>query len=238
MISIEMPDPLAHDVVLQPKEEYSRRGMGDPASNQPVRQRISVGGPIHRRIDADSTDDAELLHFLKEEAADSDFYLVHVTCTLRHRDDEPFTEVLLELDLTQPGAPPAPIAWSMLPDRVTEPVEVSRTVSLGPTMKILGVGIEAKGEAGLKLTKQVPSLEALYELESTPSWALYRTDSIELRGLYRFHLVVRAPKGSAVIGTTSIEAKVRRKLLGVIPYRADLTSVPKALAFRLDSREP
>ncbi|GAA4348900.1 hypothetical protein [Angustibacter luteus] len=238
MTTIDMPDPVPLDLVLQPKEEFVRRGDGGPTSTEPVRQRISVGGPIYRGIDADSTDDPELRHFLAEDAADSDFYLVHLTCTLRHEDDEPFTEVLLEIDLGESGSAPAPIAWSMQPDRVTDAVEVSRTVSLGPTMKILGVGVEARGEAGRTLSRQVPSLEALYELESTPSWALYRTESVELRGLYRFHLVVRAPKDAAVTGTTSVEAKVRRKLLGVIPYRADLTAVPDALSFTLGGREP
>ncbi|MFG1818519.1 hypothetical protein ACGFIF_32470 [Kribbella sp. NPDC049174] len=237
MIVVEMPDPPMQDVVLEAKEEFVRSGDSDPAAAEPVRQRISVGGPIHRRIDADSTDDAELRHFLKEEAADSDFYLLHLTCTLRHTDDEPFTEALLELDLTAAGTETPPIAWSMQPDRMSDAVEVSRTVSLGPTMKILGVGIEAKGELARTVTRREAFLEAMYELESTPSWALYRTSSTELRGLYRFHLVVRTPKDARVTGTTTIEAKVRRKRFGVIPYRAVLTDVPATLSFQLDGSD-
>jgi hypothetical protein len=234
MTAVELPEPPQQDVVLEANEEYVRRGDSDPASKEPVRHRVSVGGPIHRRIDADTTDDAELRHFLKEEAADSDFYLLHLTCTLKHDEDEPFTEALLELDLTAAGAAVPPIAWSMQPDRLSHAVEVSRKVTLTPTMKILGVGVEVAGEAGRTVVKQQAFLEAMYELESTPSWGLYRTSSTELRGLYRFHLVVRTPKNTTVTGTTTIEAKVRRKRFGIIPYRAVLTEAPGTLSFRLD----
>lgn len=234
MIDLELPDPPLQDVVLEAHEEYVRRGDSDPASNEPVPRRISVGGPVHRRIAADSTDDAELRHFLKEEAADSDFYLLHLTCSLKHDEDEPFTEALLELDLTADGAAVPPIAWSMQPDRLSHAVEVSRKVTLTPTLKILGVGVEVAGEAGRTVTKQQAFLEAMYELESTPSWALYRTSSTELRGMYRFHLVVRTPKDTSVTGTTTIEAKVRRKRFGIIPYRAVLTDGPGTASFQLD----
>jgi len=191
---------------------------------------------VHRRIDTDSADDAELRRFVAGEAADSDFYLLHLTCTLRPAEEEPFTEALIEMDLAEEDGTDPPIAWSMQPDRMTDSVEVSRTVSLGPTLKLCGVGVDLKGEQSRKVTKQQVSVEAMYELESTPSWGLYRTSSSELRGLYRFHLVVRASKGSVVSGTTLVEAKIRRRRWGVIPYAADLAEVPQPLTFDLGSR--
>jgi hypothetical protein len=121
----------------------------------------------------------------------------------------------------------------MQPDKMVDAVEVSRTVSLGPSLKILGVGLDLKAEQQRSVNRQQVFLEAMYELESTPSWSLYRTEAVELRGLYRFHLVVRAPKDAMVTGTTLVEAKVRRRRFGVIPYRAGLTDIPQRLPFTL-----
>lgn len=237
MITIEMPEPPTHDLVLAPRDDQFRGDAPAPGAREPLRHRVSVGGPVFRRIEADdATDDMELRHFLAEEAVQSDFYLLHLTCTLRPSESEPFTEALIEISLTDPGLGAKPIAWSMQPDRLVDAVEVSRTVSLGPTLKILGVDLELKAEQQRTRTRQEPFLEAMYELESTPSWALYRTAGVELRGLYRFHLVVRAPKGAAVKGTTLVEAKVQRRLLGVIPYRASIANAQLPTAFTLQSR--
>jgi hypothetical protein len=233
MIAVELPDPPMQDLVLVPKAEHFRGQAGEPEAREPLRHRISIGGPVYRRIDADSTDDAELRRFLVEEAADSDFYLLHLVCTLRPSEEEPFKEVLIELDLAQKGGARAPIAWSMEPDRVTDAVELSRTFSLGPTLKFSGVGVDLTAGQGRKITKQEVFLEAMYELESTPSWGLYRTSSTELRGQQRFHLVIRAPKGSVVSGTTLVEAKVQRRRFGVIPFTAELGDAPRPLAFEL-----
>jgi hypothetical protein len=236
VITIEMPDPPMQDLVLAPKEDDFRGEAAEPEAREPLPHRISIGGPVHRRIKADATDDVELRRFLKDEAADWDFYLLHLTCTLRPAEEEPFTEALIELDLAQAGGAGAPIAWSMQPDRMVDPVEVSRTVNLGPTLKILGVGLNMKAEQQRKITKQEVFLEAMYELESTPSWGLYRTSSTKLRGLYRFHLVVRTPKDSTVSGTTLVEVKVRRRRFGVIPYSAALAELPRPLTFEVGSQ--
>lgn len=236
MIIFEVPDPPARDLVLTPKADHFRGKAAEPEARQPLRHRISVGGPVYRRIDAVSADDAELRRFLEAEEAESDFYLLHLTCTLRPAQEEPFTEALIELDLAQSGGTEAPIAWSMDPDLACDPVELSRTVSLGPTLKFSGVGVDLKAEQQRKVTRQEVFLEAMYELESTPSWGLYRTASSELRGLHRFRLVVRTPKGSVVSGTTLIEAKVQRRRFGVLPFTAALADIPEPLTFELRSR--
>jgi hypothetical protein len=222
VITLEMPEPPMQDLVLTPKQEDFRSNAARPEAREVLRHRISIGGPVYRRITADSTDDAELQRFLRGEGADSDFYMLHLTCTLRPGEEEPFTEALIELDLTSEGDRGLPIAWSMLPDRLVDAVEISRTVSLTPTLKIAGAGVAVNAERTSAATKQEVLLEAMYELESTPSWGLYRTSSVELRGLYRFHLVVRAPKNSTVAGTTLAEAKVRRRRFGIVPYSARL----------------
>ena len=154
MIAIEMPDPPAQDLVLTPKADYFRGIAPGPEAREPLRHRISIGGPVHRRIDPDSADDTELRRFLEEEAADWDFYLLHLTCTLQPAAEEPFTEALIELDLAHADGAGAPIAWSMHPDQMVDTVEVSRTVSLGPTLKILGVGVNLTSRQQRKATRR------------------------------------------------------------------------------------
>jgi hypothetical protein len=231
--TIEMPDPPERELELEPKDDTFRSDADDPGARENLRRRLSLGGPVHRVLTASSTDDVETRRFLESEGADSDFYLVHLTCTLHPDEDEPFVEALIELDLSvADGA--APIAWSMQPDRMLDPVEISQTVSLGPKFKIFGVGIDLSAQRERTVTRQEPFVMALYELESTPSWALYRTAANALRGLHRFHLVVRAPRGSTVVGTALVEAKVQRKRFGVLPYSAALPGGPGPITFELN----
>jgi len=193
-----------------------------------------MGGPVVRRISNDSTDDVELRRFLQEDAGDSDFYLLRLTCTLRADDDEPFTEVLLGVLLSAADAGlDAPIAWSMEPARLAEPVEISRSVAFGPSLKILGIGLESKVDVGEKRERQDVFVEALYELESTPTWAMYRTRSTALQGLQRFHLVVKAARGSTTVGEVAATAKIERKRFGVIGYEAVWPGAPAPISFAL-----
>jgi hypothetical protein len=233
-LDIELDDPPSRDVSLEPDVTRTRGASVPPEYRGPVANRLSMGGPVVRRMSSGSTDDAELQRFMQEEAGDSDFYLLRLTCTLRPDDDEPFTEVLLGVALS--SADPsrdAPIAWSMAPVRLVEPVEISKSVSLSPSLKILGVGVEPKAEVAEKRVRQDVFLEALYELESTPTWAMYRTRSSALQGLHRFNLVVKAAKGSITVGEVAATAKIERKRFGVIGYEAVSPDAPAPISFAL-----
>lgn len=224
--TIELPEPPEYELVLEASPQATRgvRAAGDelPAmALEALDKRLSIGGPVTRRIGPESTDDVELQRFLEDEGADHDFYLVRLDCTLRHEDDEPFASALLALDLSaREDDASAPIAWSMDPIRLFDPVPVSRTISLSPSLKILGIGLDAKAEVGDKRERKDVFVEALYELESTPTWAMFRTGSTQLRGVQGFNFVVQARKGTTTVGNVAASATVERKRFGLIAYQA------------------
>lgn len=237
--TIELPPPREHELVLEPNVKAIRGILGDEApaaALEPLRRRLSLGEPVFRRVDVDSTDDAKLRRFLEQGGAEHDFYVGRLTCTFREEGDDRFASAVLDIDLSAgEGAAHAPIAWSMEPLRSYEPVELTRRISLNPSLKLLGLGLEASAEAGSKRERKEIFVEALYELESTPRWALYRTGSTPLRGGQRFALVVRSPKGAATFGNVAVSATLERKRLGIVPYRAAVAERPE-LAFELSPR--
>jgi len=228
MITIELPDPPERELTLLP----ARRDRGEGDSAQALPGRLSLGGPVHRRIEIDSTDDAELRQFLEQEAADSAFFLLHLTCTLRPLEDEPFRQAYVEVVLENDAAAP-PIAWSMEPHELSDSVEISRTVSLGPSLKIQGFGLDVSAGQSVKRERKDVSLSALYELESRPAWELFSTDSVPLTGVRRFHLVVRTPKESMTTGTARVEAMIERKRFGLRKYNATFPGAPAPVSFAL-----
>lgn len=237
--TIEPPEPQQHEFVLEPNVEATgltrRRGDELPAEAlHSLPRRLSIGQPVFRRVNAESTDDVELRRFL-EAARDFEFYLGRLTCTLRHDDDDPFASAIVEVALSTAEADhPDPIAWSMDPLRLFDSVPASRKISVSPSLTILGVGIKGAAEAGSQRQRKETFLEALYERESTPTWTMYRTSSTPLRGSHRFDLVVRAAQGTTAVGTVAASATVQRKRLGLIVYRAVFPGRP-ALSFRLSS---
>jgi hypothetical protein len=243
--TVALPDPSLSDLTLEPTPESVRglRGAEDTKrlaeALGPLRRRLSLGGPATRRIDTGSTDDVELQRFLKDQGANYDYYLLRLDCSVRHDHEEPFASALVAVDLSgRDPAEPTPIAWSIDPIRLFDPVQVSRTVSLGPSLKIvaaglLDVGLQAKAETHEQHERKEIILEGLYELESTPTWTMFKTGSTELRGLYRFHLVVRSPKGATTIGVVTASATVERKRFGLIAYHAALPGRQEPIAFEI-----
>jgi hypothetical protein len=225
-LTVELPEPPEHELVLEASPRATRGIRADDdevpaAALEPLVKRLSIGGPVTRHIGLESTDDVELTRFLEDEGADHDFYLVRLDCTLRHDDEEPFASALLAVDLAaKADDAPAPIAWSMDPLELFDIVPVSRTIGLSPSLKILGVGLEGKAEVGDERQRKDVFVEALYQLESNPTWAMYRTGSTQLRGVQGFTLVVRARKGKATVAGVAASATVERKHFGLISYEA------------------
>jgi hypothetical protein len=237
-ISIELPELVEREVTLEPRLRRVRgAALADPAARRPLDGYLAIGGPWVRSLTPSSLQGSELddalRGFLEAEATDSDFYLVHITCTFRPAEDEPIQTAVLTVDLARPeGGDPPPIAWSMQPQRLASQTSLSRTVKLGATLKIMGVGVE--GEAGQTQETQVDQvfLEALFEGLPSPTWELRRTDSATIQGLQRFALVVRAAKGTTTMGTARLGATITRKRFGLLPYTASLAE-QEALEFWL-----
>jgi hypothetical protein len=216
MIELSIPDPSLRALTLEPRVE---RG-GTPVPRLPAR--MSIGGPLAVPLDAKYvTGDDDLRTFIQREET-ADFFLVHMAATFVPDPDEPFERAWLTVRLQRRDdvPEPMPIAWSMQPNRLSDEIERSTKVSIGPSLKIAGVGVEASVESGSTQVLRDVSLEARHELEANPTWVLERTRSAPIRGVQRFVLVVRSPRGVSTGGVVESGAVLRRRLLGPITHRA------------------
>jgi hypothetical protein len=123
----------------------------------------------------------------------------------------------------------------MEPLRLFDPVPIDRITSLSPALKIPGIGLEAKTEARAQWERKAVYLEGLYELESTPRWALDKTASKPLWGGSASTSWSGAPKGTTTVGTVAASATVERKHFGLVAYRAAFPGRPE-LSFELSPR--
>lgn len=215
---ITLPKLAWQALALEPQSVATRAG---PHDDRALQELIQLGGPVSVPVTADDlADDAEAAVFVRARAGDFSFHVVHLACAFRPLEDEPFLTVTVGLDLLRgddsDGA--RPIALSMKPIHLGEPVEVSRTIRLGAALKIIEPGVEAAETRHF----DDPFLEGMNELRPDPVWELRRTKHTEIRGSQRFVLVVQSPRDAGARGSVALSAKVRRKRLGVLPYTASV----------------
>jgi hypothetical protein len=239
MVSIELPKVEEREVVLEPRLRRLRgSGVDDPEAHRALGGRLAVGGPRTLRLTSETLNEGQLepmaRRFLEQEAADFDFYLVHMTCTFRPVHDELFRKAVLDIELRGPAtAEVESIAWSMQPERLTRPRTLTSVVKLTPSMKILGMGLEWEVSRSEERQIEDVFLQAFYEGLPTPRWELSSTPAVAIAGQHRFELVVRAPKGIRTDARATVGATVRRRRLGLIPYQAAVAGGSTRLDFAL-----
>jgi hypothetical protein len=215
---ITLPKLAWQELALDPQDVATR---GDQRDDRPLEELIALGGPVAVPVTAtDVADDENAAAFVRAREQTFAFFLVHLACSFRPVEDEPFLTVTVRIELLrEDGAPsPRPIALSIKPLRIGEPVEVSRSVKLGASLKIFEPGVEAAETR----TFDDPFLEGLNELRSDPQWELRRTRHTDIRGSQRFVLVVQSPIDCGPRGTVALSATVKRKRFGVLSYQARL----------------
>jgi hypothetical protein len=238
VLDLELPDTAPISVKLeavQPKRLHPF----DRIPEERLAGRIEVGEPGAIPLTLERVgDDQELRHFLEGDSKDYDFSLVHLSCTFDPPEDEPFTEAWLTVVLSHGhssgGGADDPIAWSMKPLRLNRRINETRKVTLGGQLKLLEglVGIEAQREVNKQEEVLKPFLQAFNLMNPDPYWRFRETGTIHIDGAYRLALVVRGPKGTAMRGVVAAEALVKRKHLGIVPYRALFEDRPQ-LAFQI-----
>jgi hypothetical protein len=238
VFDVELPPiEVWHEPVLKPDTSHITKELGFGEAGQ-LSGWISLGEPITLPISLDKVrdDDKDLRQFLELNGGNFKFYLVHLACTFKPSSGERFLKAWLTVQLTREdeSLESPPIAWSMKPDRIAQPVSVSHTIQMGASLKLAEI-VEGP-EAGIKRerewTESQVFLEALNELQSNPAWEFTRTDTAEIHGGHRFVLVVRCPRETAALGMLRLSATVERKRLFVISYRTDFPGAPH-LTFRM-----
>lgn len=216
---ITLPKLAWQTLTLDPEGTVTR---GHPHDERPLREVIALGGPVSIPVTAEQlTDEDDAAAFVRVREGSFSFYLVHLACAFRPLEDEPLLAATVHIDLVRGdgASSPRPIALSIKPLRLSEPVEVSRTISLGASLKILQSGVE-KAETR---TFEDPFVEGVNELRSDPQWEFRRTRHTDIRGSQRLVLVVQSPIGSDGRGSVALSATVSRKRFGILSYSATLT---------------
>lgn len=197
-----------------------------------LQDRISLGRPVCVPLDLAAVD-PEAKVFLAENPG-STFWLLGLTCSFREDESKPMQEAWLQVTLRTllPADADEPAAWSMQPLVLEDSVELSRTASLDASLKLTGDGIPVEAGPSVarekveKRTTREPYVLAYREGTARPSWIFKQTGSTTIRGVHRLRMVVELPAGAQGEAEVSAGATLRMKLLGLIPYRANLTNLP------------
>ncbi|WP_344333023.1 hypothetical protein [Kitasatospora putterlickiae] len=185
------------------------------AAEAPLEGRVLLGGPLAVVLTEEFVaDDSELKAFVAQEAATAVYHLVHLGLTVTAPAGRPpLHSIDLRLELTAAdGAAFQPVAWSLSPRHLVTGRTAERTLSLGPSLKLLGAEVSV-GSASWTTSGADgrPWLRAVRELRSDPAWEFRRVSGAELEGEHRLAAVVRTPRGSATTLGLGVTAAVRRR---------------------------
>ncbi len=232
MTEIRLDDPELAAVPLVADSRTTLGGRGTEAPDEPD-DRISLGRPVCVALPPDLVD-ADAQVFLQGRPQ-SQFCLLALTCSFRADDDAPIERAWIEvrLETQAPEGSDAPIAWSMEPLSVSDPMHVEETAKLDASLKLttplvpVELGPSVGREKKVVIDRPLPWVEAHREGTSRPSWIFSRTAIVDVRGPHRLRTVVELPAGATGQAEISAGASLRLKALGLIPYRARLDRLPE-----------
>ncbi|MFC0599240.1 hypothetical protein [Streptomyces palmae] len=218
MIDVILPELPERELTLAAEESPPATAPPVP----PLTGRLRFGGPLALPVTGGLVDgDPELADFLAQHADAAEHHLVHLTLSCAQDTAGPALHTVnVDLTLTAEhpaaaatappvprapsGAAPAPVAWSMAPQRLDGGTEHAGggagTVRLGPRLSLVD---------GHAAPRARVCLEALRELRSEPGWEIRRTEDRPIGGTYRLALVVRAPRGALCRVHVEVGASVR-----------------------------
>lgn len=176
-------------------------------STESVAGRLKLGGPLAAQItDTYADDDGDLLAFM----ADSGFgwRLIHSAVSFENDEGDPRFEGAL-LTLTLSGEAEA-IAWSLLPESASTPLEISNGFTVSPELAFAGASA-SPGAVSHGKTRQGKDvyLSASGLMEDTVKWKFKRTKTVELDGSHRLVMVARGARGAKAQVTATLEGSVR-----------------------------
>jgi hypothetical protein len=209
-MDIQLPKVDFTDLLLAPAEPPTR---GEDSVG--VDQVVKIGGPVSLPVTpSNAPEDQDAKAFIEARSTQFSFHIVYLALTARPPDDEPLEKIVVSLALArEDDGTPAPIAVSMTPRVLDQPVELSRTVRIGAQLKVVDANVE---HAEKRMINEV-HVRAFNELRADPYWEIYRTKMVKITGSQRFCMVVQAPRATCV-GTVSLQALVRGRRFGILPY--------------------
>jgi len=213
------------DVELVPVTLRPRRVLHGHESKS-LADRVSLGTPHAVRLRAEGlaeidSFDAPTATFLREEELDITYYLLSLVVNFYPDEDLPLTSAEIGVLLSHDGPSnlPAPLAHSIAPIELRAPAILSASTTLTANLGL----VKAKSTRIISGETQDPFLLGLGEGRSDPEWRFCATETQRgIIGVHRLLAVVRAPSNVNCQASIILAAAVRKRLAGLIHYRAEL----------------
>ncbi|MHA7776866.1 hypothetical protein [Roseibium sp. M-1] len=174
-------------------------------------------------------DDAELTSFHRSEAETHSYHYVSFNCSFGPGEKQKFEKAWLEATLaSSDGGDISPIAWSMNPKDAWDSVEQSAKASIGAKFELISSGLEASQKADVKSY----FLRAYREKQSNPYWEFRSTDTADIDGTYRFHMITRSQKGARGSGSLKLSAVVQKRRYFLLTA-SEAAEAPPEITFKL-----
>jgi hypothetical protein len=133
---------------------------------------------------------------IKASLAEETFFVLRLACSFRPRGDKvgvSWAQLVVELEADGQGR--QPYAFDLYPREVQRERQVSKKVSLSPSLKYLEVEASL---GGLEYTVEYPAVEPVLSaaglLESVPSWNFDSLPEFPIHGGKLLHMVIAAPR--------------------------------------------
>lgn len=215
MLELKFPEPLPHELILEPKQ--TMKGFA-PTS---FKSKITLGEPLTQAIRKDAAEaDLDLKQFIEQQSKQWNFFAVQLACTFAANSGEQFEQAFIKIALSATGAMSAapPIAWSMRPFKLTQKIDSPGKVELGAELKF-GPVVSVKPSVSVPVPgKEAVYLQAYNELQSDPYWRFKAISGQDIEGSQRLHLVVRVPKNIEGTGAVSVEVDIKKSKFGLFSF--------------------
>ena len=175
-------------------------------------------------------DDPELEAFWAAERGKFRYDYVTFRCTLIPASGAPFEKAWIEVSLAPNAAVQGPIAYSMAPEAVIDVTTTSDSAEIAGDLKFVKSKIGSKTEVEAKSY----FLRAWRERTAAPYWELQKTDSTDLKGTFKFHLVTRTPASLDGTGRLTARAVIKKRTLWIFEEEKP-AGEPARLEFSLPS---
>jgi hypothetical protein len=225
MLSITVPSEDFHEIGFVPEAEY-RRELGTGTA-PPLFDKLSMVPPVVVSLTPEQAEaDARVASYLKEQAGQYKFSLVHFKVSFAPAADEPIALAVVEVT-TEPGAGNVrPIVIDMDPEKVADMADLKRELEGKVDLDIAGSKLGFAVKRGIERPGGELFLVAAGIGQSRAGWEINETPSVKVGGILVFNLILQSRAGQISNGRVAVTAQVRRKRFGLIPYRALLDNTP------------
>jgi len=229
-VEVETPDLKFVPVTLAADRGSTRALGGRPVLTSVV----AIGLPVVQQITEELVgEDEALRQFVRRSYREWQFHLVHLGCSFHARDGMQIAkaQVAVRLDVEQAGDRPQAIVWSLIPQRMERPVDITQGLKVGAKLGFAETTVEVTSAGkGAEVFVEAYGLQ-----ESGCSWDFRQTPRDSISGTHRLALIARSPRNVVTNGQVTVGATISYRRFKLMPFRLELADQPPVM-FELDSR--